>query len=64
MGSNCMNLLIMTPRCDLTNRDFSDSSIPYSYLHKRDLSGCKFGHYCLFFIHIITDIFSEMNKED
>jgi uncharacterized protein YjbI with pentapeptide repeats len=29
-------------RCDLTNRDFSNCSIPHAYLYKRDLSGCDF----------------------
>ncbi len=52
MGSNCMNILIMTPRCDLTKRDFSFCAIPYSYFYKRDLSGCKFGNYYLFYVYI------------
>jgi uncharacterized protein YjbI with pentapeptide repeats len=29
-------------RCDLTDRDFSDCAIPYSYFYERDLSGCNF----------------------
>jgi WD40 repeat protein len=42
IGSNYINLLSGPSRCDITNRDFSDCAIPYSYLYKRDLSGCNF----------------------
>jgi hypothetical protein len=36
-----MNLLAGPYKCDLKYRDFSGCAIPYSYLYKRDLSGCK-----------------------
>jgi hypothetical protein len=36
-----MNLLAGPYRCDLTDRNFSECAIPYSYFYKRDLSGCK-----------------------
>ncbi len=44
IGSNCLNLLSGSARCDLTNRDFSSCAIPNAYLYKRDLSGCNFSH--------------------
>ncbi len=44
IGSNCLNLLSGSARCDLTNRDFSDCSIPYAFLYKRDLSGSNFNY--------------------
>jgi uncharacterized protein YjbI with pentapeptide repeats len=44
IGSNCVNLLAAPVQCDLTNRDFSDCSIPNAYFYKRDLSGCKFNY--------------------
>jgi uncharacterized protein YjbI with pentapeptide repeats len=44
IGSNCLNLLSVPVRCDLTNRDFSSCAIPNAYLYKRDLSGCNFSH--------------------
>ncbi len=44
IGSNCLNLLLGPAKCDLKERDFSYCAIPYSYLYKRDLSGCNFSH--------------------
>ncbi len=41
IGSNCVNLLAGSYRCDLTYRDFSDCAIPHAYFYKRDLTGCK-----------------------
>ncbi len=36
-----MNLIAALPWVDLTDRDFSDCAMPYAYLYKRDLTGCK-----------------------
>jgi uncharacterized protein YjbI with pentapeptide repeats len=44
IGSNCLNLLSGSARCDLKNRDFSSCAIPNAYLYKRDLSQCNFSH--------------------
>ncbi len=36
-----MNLIAALPRIDLTDRDFSECSMPHTYLYKRDLTGSK-----------------------
>jgi uncharacterized protein YjbI with pentapeptide repeats len=42
IGSNCMNLLAASPKCDLTQRNLSGCAIPHTYFYKCDLSGSNF----------------------
>jgi hypothetical protein len=45
-----MNLIAALPWIDLTDRDFSDCAMPYTYLYKRDLTGSK---YLMVIVYII-----------
>jgi hypothetical protein len=51
-----MNLMAALPRIDLTDRDFSECTMPHAYLYRRDLTASKNLWWDLVFIIILLTI--------